>query len=327
MTKTFIRNIQPIADTMHNEFQIDKDECLKILFKAKEGGEFKEDSECLEWYNERFKWATVSIDEDSYAQMCIDALKTVQFTAATDFGSTRQRDLGQLWSDMIRGYLGEYAFKEFLKIHWDIDAKLAHEKGDLAEYLPTDIPEIKRPSMDWEKAKINIGIKTTKWQGIWLDITGDQFNHSDLHVLIKVGTGRDHLFGFFKKISVFKDKILQLGQNIGALNKQEADSLFDTLPSYHSIKAYICGFVDVQRDYSAMSYGGKKGNIHYTVTSWNGPYDPDDFDRIKTAEKLSDKAKVQLLGIGQLTNQPRYLFNTGNFLWNKSDWDRVISRL
>ena len=33
----------------------------------------------------------------------------------------------------------------------------------------------------------------------FVDIPGDQFNHSDYHVQVKVSVGRDHLFGFSKK--------------------------------------------------------------------------------------------------------------------------------
>ena len=108
---------------------------------------------------------------------------------------------------------------------------MAHEKGDLEDFLDTDIPEIKLEGQEWRNSNINLGIKTTKMRGIWLDIPGDQFNHSDYHILVKVGVGRDHLFGFFKKISVFKDKILRLGIEIGALDEDESLSLFDSSSS------------------------------------------------------------------------------------------------
>ena len=49
-----------------------------------------------------------------------------------------------------------------------------------------------------EVEKLNISIKTSKWNGIWLDIPGNQFEHSDIHVFVKIGAGRDHLFAFFK---------------------------------------------------------------------------------------------------------------------------------
>ena len=60
-----------------------------------------------------------------------------------------------------------------------------------------DIHKIRRGEGEFHAPKYNIGVKTTKWKGIWLDIPGDQFNHSDIHVLVKIGGGRDHLFAFF----------------------------------------------------------------------------------------------------------------------------------
>ena len=318
---------------MHKALEMKKDfgfgdgEAMKILEKSHEGGEFNDILEINDWYENRFSRSIVLIDEDEYARMCIDALKTAQTTAATDFGSSRQRDLGQLWSDMIRGYLGEAAFKKFLFDKYNIQSKLAHEKGELEDFLDTDIPEIKFKDEGWRAPDKNIGIKTTKTNGVWLDIPGDQFNHSDYHVLVKVGVGRDHLFGFFKKISVFKDKILQLGMDIGALNEDESNIIFDSLPTFSPIKAYICGFVKKNDNYEEMPYDGKKGRIHYTVTSWNGAYHPDDFSKIKVLEELSEKGKVRLLGIGELTNQPRYLFNTGSLRWSAEDWNELVSSL
>lgn len=140
--------------------------------------------------------------------MCIDALKIVSTTAGTDFGSSRQRDFGQVWADMTRGYLGEYAFKKFLEKTYSISCELGHEIGNLGDYLPTDIHNIKKSGESWRKPKLSIGVKAVKWNGIWFDIPSDQFNHSDIHVLVKVGTARDHLFAFFKQLSVFKDKVL-----------------------------------------------------------------------------------------------------------------------
>jgi len=191
--------VEPIASRMINDFGFDYKESMVILFKAFEGGEYNDISDCEDWYKNRFSESLVMIDEDEYAKMCIDALKTVQYTVASDFGSSKQRDLGQLWGDMIRGYLGEIAFKKFLNNKWGIESKLAHQKGKLKDFLDTDIAEVKFPGQDWRSPFKNIGIKTTKMRGVWFDIPGNQFNHSNFHVLVKVGVERDHLFGFFLK--------------------------------------------------------------------------------------------------------------------------------
>ncbi len=304
------------------------EESAKIFEKAVASKEITDDKDTGlidDWFNNRFKSNIVFIDQEGYAKMCIDALKIVGTIAATDYGSSRQRDLGQLWADMTRGYLGELAFTKLLKERWDIDSTLDHSAGALDDFINLDIHKIKKPNELERPPKLNIGIKTTKWNGIWLDIPGDQFNHSDIHIFIKVGTGRDHLFAYFREISVFKDKILKKGTDSGILNQSEADDLYDKLPKFHSIPAYICGFVERDKKYKKLSYGGSKGRKNYKIDEWHGPMEPSDLPIIKEKEEVY--GKVSFEGIGEFSNSKRYLFNAGNLLWKKEDWDKVIERI
>jgi len=188
-----------------------------------------------------------------------------------------------------------------------------------------DIHRIRRDGESFRTPQIKISLKTTKWNGIWLDIPGDQFNHSDIHVLIKVGTGRDHLFAFFKKISVFRDKVLKRGIEVGALTDKESEDLFANLPTFRPIPAYICGFVPKNKKYESLSYDGKKGRKNYTITSWNGPISPGDLDVLKDNEGVSGSVKFE--GIGTFAHDSGYLFNTGNLLWGKADWKKVIDNI
>ena len=296
-----------------------------IINKAIAGGEVNSANELDTWLEQRFLPNCVFIDEEGYTKMCVDALKILGTTAATDYGGSRQRDLGQLWADMTRGYLGEYAFQEFMKQKWGISSQLGHEQGNLSDFLPTDIHLIKEAKQEYRTPKIKISIKTTKWNGIWLDIPGDQFNHADVHILVKVGTGRDHLFAFFKEISVFRDKVLERGKRVGALSNQEAEDLFDELPSFTPIPAYICGFVWRDADYQALSYTGKMGRKNYTITGWNGSIQPGDIDLIKAKEDVP--GKVQFTGIGSFSHDKGYLFNTGNLLYDTDSWETFHQRI
>lgn len=313
-------------DTITKELGIEPTEAKKLIEKAMVGGEIADEGKIDEWLKERFLPNCVLIDEVGYAQMCVDALKILSTTAATDYGSSRQRDLGQLWADMTRGYLGELAFILFLKKRWDIIAKLGHEKGYLKDYLPMDIHEIKLPAEKEPRLpKIGIGIKAAKWNGIWFDIPGAQFHRSDIHVLVKVGAGRDHLFAFFKTISVFKDKILKRGEDVGSLTKVEAQSLYDNLPTFKPVPAYICGFIKKSNAHNPLSYGGKKGRKNYTITSWNGPINEGDLERIKSTENV--EGKVAFEGIGKFSHESGFLFNIGNLRWRDEEWREVVNSL
>lgn len=303
----------------------DEADATRILGKAIAGGEITKGFGLEKWLHGRFLPNCVFVDEDGYSKMCVDALKILSLTAATDYGSSRQRDMGQLWADMTRGYLGELAFILFLEQKWGIKAELGHEAGALEDFLPEDIKQIKKKNEPARPPKLKLGIKTTKWNGIWLDIPGGQFNHSDIHVLVKVGAGRDHLFAFFKKLSVFKDKVLKRGQEVGVLTEDAAKELFDKLPSFKPIPAYICGFAPKNGKYSDLCYSGKKGRKHYKVQSWNGPINPGDMDTIKEREGIS--GNVNFEGIGSFAHDKGYLFNTGNLLWQQKDWKNVIDKI
>lgn len=314
-----------IIKTIAEYIKVTEKEAEIILNKAKVGGEINENMSEKDWFEKRFKPNVVFINEEGYTKMCVDALKILGGTAATDYGSSRQRDLGQLWADMTRGYLGEYAFKLFLKNKLGLDSQLGHEIGTLNEYLPQDVHLIREPGKEFRSPKLTIGIKTSKWNGIWLDIPGNQFNHSDIHVFVKVGTGRDHLFAFFKSISVFKDKVLKKGESVGALNKQESEDIYNALPSFSIIPAYICGFVKKDATYSKLSYSGKKGRKHYTIQTWNGPMLPEDMKDIKQLENISGTVKFE--GIGKFAHNNGYLFNTGNLLWKEADWLKIKEKI
>ena len=313
------------VEMITRELGVEAQEAERIIEKAVAGGEIEHSIEARDWVEQRLLPNLVHIDEAGYSRMCVDALKILGTTAATDYGGSRQRDLGQLWADMTRGYLGEFAFAEFLRTKWGLETQLGHESGELKDYLPMDIHRVREPGEEYRTPKVSIGIKTTKWNGIWLDIPGDQFNHSDVHVLVKVGTGRDHLFAFFKAISVFKDKVLKRGQDVGSLSSAESDELFDRLPSFKKIPANICGFVLKSGQYEVLDYGGRMGRKNYTITSWNGPIRPGDKEAVRVKERVT--GKVSFEGIGDFAHENGYLFNTGKLLWKDEDWEKVKRRI
>ena len=317
-----------IEDAIHyicENYPISYADAEKIVTKSKDGQEFAENVEY--WLHNRFLPNLVFIDQTGYTKMCVNALKVLDRTAPTDYGSSRQRDLGQIWADTTRGYLGEYAVKLFLESKWRISADLGHEAGELTEYLPTDIHHLTDSSGISRRPSLNVSIKTTKFNGIWLDITGDQFSHSDVFLLVKVATGRDHLFAFFKEISVFRDKVLRQGQEVGSLSAEEADDLFNALPSFSPIPAYICGFVRSDNDYQELSYEGRMGIKHYTINSWNGPIQDGDLQTIKIRENVPEGGKVLFKNIRNFSHSNGYLFNTGKLKWLPSDWNAFVQQL
>ena len=176
-------------------------ESTKIVEKSYTGGEFtySKNLSPKDWLKNRFFPNIILLDEKLYTEASINALKTIRHLASTDFGSSRQRDFGQKWANQIVGYLGEYAFSEFLKKNWQIESDLGHEKGDISDYVTKDIHRVKtKKDRDFREPNLDLAIKTAKWNAIWFDIPGAQFRKSHIHIMVKLGVKTDHLFSYFK---------------------------------------------------------------------------------------------------------------------------------
>lgn len=288
------------------------------------------ESDIDSWYNNRFKSNVFKISEDIYLKAMIEALKIQFLIAGTDFGSSRQRDLGQKWSDTIRGYLGEFGVKLWFKKRWNIDIDLGHEEGTLEEYLPTDIHAVKTPAdSDFREANLKVSIKSTKSNGIWLDIPGDQFHHSDIFILTKLIITTDHLFSFFKAISVFEDKILKLGLGKGLLTQEAANQIYNNIPSFKPVYGYIAGFVKYSKEYEEYDYEYSIGKTNAKLYGYSGVYKgdetlrdiKDDINRLETKKTVN---KCEFEGIRKFNSSKRYVFGMRNLRYSKEEWKEFV---
>ncbi len=299
----------------------------KLISAAISGRETSNDSAAIDkWIETQFIPNTILIDEAGYTEMCIDALKTISTQTLTDFGSSRQRDFGQAWSDTIRGYLGEFAVTKFLEKKFGLKTKLAHQRGIASTFYDSDISEI-FDSGTWRKTKTFIGIKTAKFNGMWLDVPKEQFAKSHVHVQVKIGVDSTHLFSFFKKLSVFKDKILKVGLEGNYLSEKESEQIWNDIPEFTQVPAYISGFAIRDFPYTALDYEGHKARKHFTIHAYRG-FLPANYEaEIIRKEALASGGKVKLLAIGELTSADKYLFNTGSILRTDQEWHKVASSL
>ncbi|MGC8988361.1 hypothetical protein, partial [Infirmifilum sp.] len=198
----------------------------------------------LEEWAQWLSWASVVLSEEDYLVAAVHALRLAHEFAATDYGTARRRDLGQLWTDTIRGLLGEIAFVNWLKDRFGVQAELDFRRGRLEEFLPSDIR-----SVSGRKPNLRISIKTTKLDGIWLDIPGAQIRHSDIFVFVRIGVTREHFIAFLKKISAIREKILGKALELKIISGKELEEIWGRIPEFSSIPAYIAGFFD-KRQYT-----------------------------------------------------------------------------
>jgi hypothetical protein len=311
-------------DIMLSEFEgMSKSTAKSFIEKALVSKEISEiiDEKIQEWYINNFKKYSFIINEETYLEAIIESLK-IQFNiVGSDFGSSKQRDFGQKWSDTIRGYIGELGTKQVFE-RFNIKIDLGHEEGSLKDFLPQDIHKVKLPcESEFRDPKIKISIKSAKANGIWLDIPGDQINHSDIYILAKIGIGTDHLFSFFKHISVFKDKILQRGKDGGFLNDSDALKIYEKVPSFEKIYGYIPGFIEFSKDYYKFKYEGKIGKSIFKIFNWQGYYEEDLLTEIKIKEGAK---KVKFEGIGNFSKQKKYVFGTKSLRNTEDEWNEFI---
>lgn len=298
------------------------------LQKIINGDEIKDlDNEFSNWLKNRFEPNLIFLDEQDYLRASINALKTYGNIAGTDYGSSRQRDKVQIWSDTIRGYLGELAIQKKIKRDFNIDVHLAHEEGKLSDYIESDIPKIKLKDENVRDNKLKISIKTTKWSGVWLDCPGDQYNHSDAFILVKINTGTEHLMSFFKNMKFLENILLKEGLEHGVINEDEKNKILSKITDFDKISlfAYVAGYHFRKSD-TKITYEGKKGRKNYEITSAQG-YLLDGFtEQVKLEQNLEKNAKVKFVGIGEFTSNNKFIINTGRLKFSKEDWKKLVEQ-
>lgn len=311
-------------------------------------GRDAEDFESTEEWAENLAFSSVLLTRNEYLEATVHALRLTPKIAATDYGTSRQRDLAQVWTDAIRGFLGEIAFRKWLRERFEIEVKLDFRIGPLKEFLPSDLTRIKKPREEWRKPKLRVSIKTTKLQGMWLDVPYAQLEHSDVFVLVRVGVSRGHFLAFLKDISVIMDKILTLAQNQGLEVSRE--EFQDSIPEFKNIPAFVVGFFDknevadklldrrtvltVDGDLKKKRSGGYRLILNRFAGWWN-PKDPECKKRVvdsfmKTHPEVrldADKLNIEFEGLGETSETLHFLVSSGALKRKREDWEKLINRL
>ena len=148
------------------------------------------------WLEQRFKFQLTWLNRDDYLRALVRALWLAPVFAATDFGGARQRDFAQVWTDTARGFMGEIALQKFLKEKLNTEVALDVRRGELEEFLPSDVKVKDRISGNLRPTRVGLSIKTTKFNGRWLDLPGAQLDHSEAFVLVRIGISRMHFWLF-----------------------------------------------------------------------------------------------------------------------------------
>jgi hypothetical protein len=301
----------------------------QLLKGGELGGEFSSNDESSqEKWIQRVACHLVWLDHDDYSRALIRSIWLAPRFAGTDFGTSRQRDLAQVWTDAARGFLGELAFQKFLKDRFGVLVELSSRRGSLEEFLPSDIDKIQEPGGAWRKPRLNLSIKTTKFNGRWLDLPGKQFDHSDVFVLVKLGISRTHFLSFLKHISFIMDKLIPLARSLGELNEEEASKLWGDLPEFTPIPAYIAGFLEKEKIKPIVECRVKgKTRKRIEIVAGVGLFSRTTLRNLCKIQDLDPQGKLPIVVdpiIDSLTDNPHFLANSGALAFN---WEDLIRRL
>ncbi|MEM3665682.1 MAG: hypothetical protein QW222_01215 [Candidatus Bathyarchaeia archaeon] len=285
------------------------------------------------WLEQRFKFQLTWLNRDDYVRALVRALWLAPKFAATDFGGARQRDFAQVWTDTARGFLGEIALQKFLKEKLNTEVALDTRRGALEEFLPSDVTVKDQVSGNFRPSKIGLSIKTTKFNGRWLDLPGAQFDHSDVFVLVKIGISRMHFSAFLKDISFLKDKLFAQAKQLGELSDNQAEELWRETPNFTQIPAYVAGFIEKQElsmpiHQISCSVKGRK-NRRIAVSHGVGLFS------LSTARTHPGIIRIDPSGtlpieiepiIDSLTESKHFLAHSGALKFGCNVWQELVNR-
>jgi hypothetical protein len=305
--------------------------CGQLLRGAEAGGELDEVEE-EEWLA-RLSFQLVWLDSADYTRALVRAIWLAPRFAATDFGTSRQRDLAQVWTDTARGFLGEIGVQRFLQVRFGIDCKLTTRRGELEEFLPSDIEKIRKPEdTAFKEPRLTVSIKTGKFNARWLDLPGAQFGHSDVYSFVKLGIARTHFLSFLKNISFIRDKLIPKAQELRELDDQDAQELWDELPDFEPIPAYIAGFLERASLHLPIHEvtARRRGRKHLRVEISGGV---GLFTRSNVQEYIEELDPEGVLRvtvdpiIESLTESAHFLANSGALTFGPENWASLVERL
>lgn len=341
----FDERVKSISDVLGQQMSaLNAVELAKQLVRGVDGGrELDEFSNFGDWINNRFSPQTIWLNSDDYARGITRALPQALIFASADFGSSKQRDLGQLWTDTARGLLGEIAVQRFFKSKLDMEIEqdtTLHEGLD--DYISTDIKFVKEASGK-RPTKINTSIKTGKFNARWLDeYSAPKIDQIDAFIFVRLGTPKEHFVAYLKDISFLKTKLFPKAIELGELTADSSSALWDSIPQFEPIPAYVSGFLMREglnfpihsvtpeltgnKDYRGKGKDTRKIFINKGVGIFtrNNLYSLPEFQSLDPENKI----KVIIGGINkEVDNKGHFYANTGSFKYSIDDWQAFAEKL
>ncbi len=306
----------------------------QIVKGAGKGGEFGDDFES--WLNNRFLPNIVWLSSEDYARGITRALPQALVFARADFGSSKQRDLGQLWTDTARGLLGEIAVQRFFEEKFGVQIQQDTTLGrQLDEYISTDIRYVRETSGGYHETRINTSIKTGKFNARWLDeYSASKIAQISAFIFVRLGTSKDHFVAYLKDISFIKTKLFPKAIELGELTDETSSHLWNLIPEFELIPAYISGFLSrqdlVYPIHSVIAEVRGRSTRKIYIKRGVGIFTRDNLYSRPEFQNLDPEGKLRVFIEGierEVDDKEHFYADTGSFCYSLEDWKRFIAEL
>ncbi len=285
-----------------------------------------------DWVEQRFKPQLVWLTTEDYERALLRALWLARTFSASDYGSSRQRDMAQVWTDTARGFAGEIALSKFLQSQYSIETKVDVTRGKIEDYLPTDVASVRKEGGEWRPPNLTLSIKATKFNGRWLDAPGAQIDHSDAFVLVKLGITREHFLGFLKDHGLIATMLAQ-GGRLEEISDVDAKTLMAEIPASYPIPAYLPGWLSKNElnlpvhvlDAEVVGRTKKRIVVHHGV----GVFTPENIHAYPSIEAIagSDSLGIEIEPIVKSFTGQKFLAHSGAFKYGNDAWRDLAKRL
>ncbi len=314
----------------------------KEIVRGADGG--SEIQEFDDWFNGRFVPQVVWLEKEDYARAITRALPQALQFAGSDFGSTRQRDLGQLWTDTARGFLGEIALKRFVEDNFGIEIEQDTSMDKLIEeYISSDIKAVREHQAEYRPPKINVSVKTGKFNARWMDeYSAAKIRDVDSFVFVRAGTAREHFVAFLKEVSFLKTKLFPMAEELGELTPETSAKLWNAIPEFEAVPAYVSGFLmkkDLNMPIHSLGFDFK-GNENYRgkgkdtrrieITRGVGVFTVQTLLEIPEIRQINPDGNINMIigGINSDVGDKEHFYaNTGSFSYGMDNWQRFVNQL
>jgi hypothetical protein len=299
-----------IVDDVREITKQDQVVCKKLIDSAISSKETTEDFDDIKkWIEQSLAPNTVIVEDiELYEKVYCEALKTLDNQVL--FGvNGEKRDKTSGLSNKITGYLGEEAVLILAK-KFNIHLQLAHDKGNIENFLDKDIHKVFENS-NWRDPFLNVGVKTGPPNANWLDIPKNQFVNTQIQVFAKVLCDKDHLHRFY---TVWHADRLRESAKKNYLLKEECEQHIQN-NLFKPVAIYLVGWADRDQKFPDLDHSGEMKRTIYHIDEYRGLLPKDYKQKIKQLKLLSDNAKIHFNSIKEFSRSDKtdlFVYNCGS---------------